>query len=189
MAQGAAQRESLRDQVQDVHEEARMVLPGVQALFGFQLIAIFSDRFSDLDFPDPFLHFAALLLVAASMGLLMTPAAYRRLREPAVASAEFTRLGSILIAGALLPLLMGVSLDIYVVARLIFARASALPSIIAGVATFLVLASLWFAFPLWRRRRARPARERAVPCPSGRAPPSCATAATTLIGARVAAPG
>ncbi len=155
MAQGAAQRESLRDQVQDVHEEARMVLPGVQALFGFQLIAVFSDRFSDLDFPDPFLHFAALLLVAASMGLLMAPAAYRRLREPTFASAEFTRLGSILIAGALLPLLMGVSLDIYVVARLIFARASALPPIIAGVATFIVLASLWFVFPLWQRRRSR----------------------------------
>jgi cytochrome bd-type quinol oxidase subunit 2 len=155
MAQGAAQRESLRDQAQDVHEEARMVLPGVQALFGFQLIAAFSDRFTALEFPDPLLHFVALLLIAASMGLLMAPAAYRRLCEPSVASKEFTRLGSILIAGALLPLLVGVSLDIYVVARMTFTSASALLSIVAGVATFVALASLWFVFPLWQKRRTR----------------------------------
>ncbi len=29
-------------------EEARMVLPGIQALFGFQLIAAFNQRFSEL---------------------------------------------------------------------------------------------------------------------------------------------
>ena len=26
-------------------EEARMVLPGIQALFGFQLVTVFNDRF------------------------------------------------------------------------------------------------------------------------------------------------
>jgi hypothetical protein len=29
----------------DAIEEARMVLPGIQALFGFQLIAVFNERF------------------------------------------------------------------------------------------------------------------------------------------------
>jgi len=155
MTQRATQRESLSDQVHDVHEEARMVLPGVQALFGFQLIAAFNARFTELEFPDDLLHFIALLLIAASMGLLMAPAAYRRLCEPSVASAEFTRLGSVMIATALIPLSIGVSVDIYVVGRMTFGRASFLPSILAGAATFLVLAFLWFVFPLWKRYRNR----------------------------------
>ncbi len=155
MPQRATQRESLSDQVKDLHEEARMVLPGVQALFGFQLIAAFNTRFTELEFPDTLLHLVALLLIAASMGLLMAPAAYRRLCEPSVASAEFTRLGSVMIATALIPLSIGVSIDIYLVARMTFGRASLLPSVLAGAATFAVLAFLWFAFPLWKRRRNR----------------------------------
>ena len=35
--------ESIKDALQQTLEEARMVLPGVQALFGFQLIAVFSE--------------------------------------------------------------------------------------------------------------------------------------------------
>jgi len=38
--------ESLKDQATHILDEARTVLPGIQALFGFQLIAVFSDRFA-----------------------------------------------------------------------------------------------------------------------------------------------
>jgi hypothetical protein len=37
--------ESLKDAVQQTLDEARMVQPGIQALFGFQLIAVFNDGF------------------------------------------------------------------------------------------------------------------------------------------------
>ena len=39
---------ALKDAVQFALDEARMILPGVQALFGFQLIAVFNQRFDDL---------------------------------------------------------------------------------------------------------------------------------------------
>src|SRR4051812_21641792 len=56
-------------------EECRMVLPGVQALFGFQLIAVFNQGFDEkLSSGQQQLHFAALFLVAVSTALLMTPA-------------------------------------------------------------------------------------------------------------------
>jgi hypothetical protein len=44
-AAAADEEESLKDALQQTLDEARMVLPGVQALFGFQLIAVFSDGF------------------------------------------------------------------------------------------------------------------------------------------------
>jgi hypothetical protein len=63
---------------QQAVEEARMVLPGMQALFGFQLIAVFNNRFGQLSFADQVVHFCAVLLVAVAIGLIMTPAAYHR---------------------------------------------------------------------------------------------------------------
>ena len=41
-----------------------MVLPGVQALFGFQLIAVFSERFETLTDVQQDIHLAALFAVA-----------------------------------------------------------------------------------------------------------------------------
>jgi hypothetical protein len=38
-------------------EEARMVLPGIQALFGFQLIAVFNERFKELTKDEQLIHF------------------------------------------------------------------------------------------------------------------------------------
>ena len=40
--------ESLKEQARSTREEARMVLPGIQALFGFQLIAVFNRPFFEL---------------------------------------------------------------------------------------------------------------------------------------------
>lgn len=59
-------------------EEARIILPGMQALFGFQLIAIFNTGFGRLSPFDQYLHLAALVLVAIAVALVMTPAAYHR---------------------------------------------------------------------------------------------------------------
>lgn len=42
------ERPPLGDTVRNILEEARMILPGVQTLFGFQLIVVFNQRFEDL---------------------------------------------------------------------------------------------------------------------------------------------
>jgi hypothetical protein len=60
-------------------EEARMVLPGIQALFGFQLIAVFNERFKELTENERLIHFSATVLVTIAIALIMTPAAYLHL--------------------------------------------------------------------------------------------------------------
>lgn len=52
-----------------------MILPGVQALFGFQAMAVFNHRFEELTNPFRFAYLATLGLLTLAMGLLMTPAA------------------------------------------------------------------------------------------------------------------
>jgi hypothetical protein len=70
---------SLAKAVQYLLEECRMVLPGMQALFGFQLIAVFSQAFHDhLSKFEQWLHLLALVLVAIAIALVMTPVAIHR---------------------------------------------------------------------------------------------------------------
>jgi hypothetical protein len=64
-------RESLEDEATHATDEARMVLPGVQALLGFQLIAVFNQRFTELGGHKQLLHLAAFLLIALATGLIM----------------------------------------------------------------------------------------------------------------------
>jgi Family of unknown function (DUF6328) len=77
---------SLEEETRTVIGEARMVLPGIQAFFGFQLIAVFNNRFQDLTHTEQVLHLIALLLLAVSIALIMTPAAYHRIAERGMVS-------------------------------------------------------------------------------------------------------
>jgi hypothetical protein len=139
----------LKDAVQQLLEEARMVLPGIQALLGFQLIAVFNDGFATrLDSAEQLLHLVAILLVALATGLVMTPAAYHRQAMQRAVSDAFLRLGSRLVSAALVPLAFGLSIDIFLVSRLVTGSQPA--SIAIAVATLAVLMALWLVFPRWR---------------------------------------
>lgn len=154
-AAGPAQSgESVKDALQQTLDEARMVLPGVQALFGFQLIAVFSDGFERrLDEAERTLHLAAIALVTIAIALVMTPAAYHRQVEPRRATVSFLALASRLVSAAMLPLAAGLAIDLHLVARVI----TGMPAVSAtiGVVAFLLFVALWFAFPQWRAAQVR----------------------------------
>lgn len=141
----------LLDEARITIEEARVVLPGVQALFGFQLIAAFNQRFDDLPALDRGIHLIALVLVAISVALVMAPAAYHRMAERGEVSRHFVDLASRLIASALLPLMLGISLDAYVVARLIMDSAGV--AIAIAVVLLALFVGLWFVLPWVHRER------------------------------------
>jgi hypothetical protein len=88
----------------------------------------------------------------------MTPAAYHRICEPGRTTLFFTRLASALVAAAMVPLLIGISLDVYIVTRLVLLPDSLWPAVILAGASFAVFLALWIVFPYWkllapRRRR------------------------------------
>jgi hypothetical protein len=135
---------------QETLEEARMVLPGIQALFGFQLIAVFNERFRSLDPLDQRLHYAALVLIAVAIALIMTPAAYHRMVEQTTVSDFFIRFTSWLIAAAMVPLMTAISLETYIVAVILFGRG--ILSVGVSLVLFGLFAGLWFGLPLAIRR-------------------------------------
>ena len=138
-------RESLEEEATHVTDEARMVLPGVQAVLGFQLVAVFNQRFLEFSSAEQLVHLAAFLLVALAMGLMMTPAAYHRQVERGRVSRRFINLSSTLLTFAMLPLIVGICLDTYLIARLILGAPS-MAMTVAGVVA-AVLAGLWYGVP------------------------------------------
>lgn len=141
------------EEMRNIIEEARVILPGVQALFGFQTIAVFSDRFSDLPSYATLCHLIGLGMVILAVALVMTPAVYYRVVGPAYVSRKMIKRSSWLIRSALAPLACGLALDMFTV---IYVATSALQtSVLGALATFLVLSSLWFVFPWIERRRCR----------------------------------
>ncbi len=61
---------SLKQRLEQVMTEARIILPGVQALLGFQLFAVFSSSFERLARPEKLVHVAGLGALGLSMILV-----------------------------------------------------------------------------------------------------------------------
>lgn len=136
---------SLEEETRTTIEEARMVLPGIQALFGFQLIAVFNTRFHDFTAMEQVLHLIALLSVAFAIVLIMTPAAYHRIAERGIVSRRFIDLASRFLELAMVPLMLGISLDLFLLGRLILNNVPLSTGI--SVIIFLLFFSLWYVFP------------------------------------------
>ncbi len=155
--QGVKQMKSeklgLKGVMRNILEESRMVLPGVQALFGFQLIAVFNAGFDSLSLFDKDVHLAALLLNIIAIGCLMAPASYHRQVERDSVSDHLVLFSSRLLCLGLIPLVASLSLDCYVVCKAI--TDSTDDGIIAGLFTLTALTLLWYAVPQFERRKRR----------------------------------
>ena len=141
--------------IEQMLTEARVVLPGGQALLGFQLAIVLTRSFEQLPRLSQVLHAFSLGLVAAAVVLLMAPAAYHRIVFGGEEDEAMHRVGSVMLTSATLPLAAGLAGDLYVVIAKITESAAA--GAFAGAAALLMLIGLWHILPLIaRRRRGRP---------------------------------
>jgi fumarate reductase subunit D len=141
---------SLHDKIDEVLTEIRVVIPGVQALLGFQFIAVLNDAFSKLQPDAKAMHFASMGLMAMAMIVLMMPAAYHRLVEHGEDTSEFFRLaGRTLLAGMAL-LATGLAAQFYVAVKQVTASISVSATISLAMLTLFM--GLWFGYSLLKRR-------------------------------------
>lgn len=126
-------------------DECRMVLPGIQALFGFQLIAVFSPAFeAKLSHREQCGHLVAIGLIAVAVAMIMTPAALHRRSGAQHVTARFLRLSTRLLLWSMLPLAVSLCIDFYLIARVIVGG-----TIVAwlSLALFGVFVLLWGVLP------------------------------------------
>src|SRR3954468_196949 len=105
----------LKTKIEQMLTEARVIIPGGQALLGFQLIATLTKAFSELPATFKYIHCAGLCAVALSVVLLMTPAAVHRIAFYGEDDPDFFKIGSRLVVVASIPLAIGISADLAVV--------------------------------------------------------------------------
>jgi hypothetical protein len=147
----------IQAKVEQMLTEARVLLPGAQALLGFQLAIMFTTAFSELPVISKAVHLLALCCISMTIVLLMAPAAFHRITFRGEDSEDFHRLGSRFIVSAAVPLALGLSCDLFVGSSK--ATGSFLAGACLGVGAFSGLIFFWFVQPLMLRARER-TRER-----------------------------
>jgi hypothetical protein len=145
--------------IEQMLTEARVILPGAQALFGFQLAIVLTQSFETLSDVPRVVHALSLGLVALAVMLLITPAAYHRIVHAGEDADDMHRVGSALVTAATVPLALGMAGDIYVVIGKIIG--STTTGLAAAAFGLFVLAGLWYAYPLAVALHRRPATQTA----------------------------
>ena len=79
-----ASRESLKEKLDrelvELLQEMRVMLPGIEVVFGFLLTVPFTERFTRLSDLQRFTYFTVFITTALAIAFLVAPSAYHRLR-------------------------------------------------------------------------------------------------------------
>jgi len=148
---GGNEKPKLHERVELALTEARVVLPGAQAMLGFQFVTMFTQAFEELPRSSKLVHLLCLSLIAITVVLLITPAAFHRIAEHGLDSERLVRLTGRFVMAATVPLAAAMAGEVFVV---ILKVMESFPlAVTAAVVTFVTTMAMWFGFTLLRRNR------------------------------------
>jgi O-antigen/teichoic acid export membrane protein len=152
--------EHLNRNLDQLLQELRVVLPGVQVLFAFLLAVPFSARFSQVDDFERDVYFVALLLAAVAIVLLLAPSIQHRILFRREQKPYLVNLGSMLTIAGMTALALAIVLSLVLVAHFLFGAGAAWA---AGGLAFVAFGALWYALPIERRITNRNPDEERLP--------------------------
>jgi hypothetical protein len=129
-------------------QELRVVLPGVQVLFAFLLAVPFQQHFDKVTEFQKDVYFATLMLTALSAALLMSPSAYHRITFRLQQKDHLIWLANRFAIVGLGALALAMTGAIVLVTDFLFGTAM---TIAAGVAALGFFVVFWYALPMKRR--------------------------------------
>jgi multisubunit Na+/H+ antiporter MnhG subunit len=140
-------KERVDRELGELLEEIRVVLPGVEILFGFLILLPF--QFSDeLGQLERLLYLGAFLSVSAALALLVAPTVYHRVNFRHMDKLQLIGMANRMVIAASALLAAGIALAVYLVVE----------TLVGGVVAAIIAAAnagwfawLWFAIPLRRR--------------------------------------
>ena len=140
-------KERVDRELAELLEEIRVILPGVEILFGFLILLPFefSDELSGL---ERVLYLGAFLSVSAGLALLVAPVVDHRLNFRAMDKERWLYRSNRLTIAATVLVAIGIALTVYLVVETLVG--GALAGMIAAANAGL-FAWLWFGAPLTRR--------------------------------------
>lgn len=136
-------------QLQELLQELRVTLPGVQVIFAFLLTVPFTARFDRATGFQRDTYFVTLLGTAVATVLLVAPTALHRLRFRRGQKQDIVQVAHVLMLWGLAALALAMASAVLLVTDVLFGRTTAW--VTAGGLLALIVV-LWLALPLWRAR-------------------------------------
>jgi len=153
-------RQSLESRIVQALTELRVILPGAQALFGFQVSAVLTDSFHSLSATSAAVHLTSMGLVVVAIILLIAPATYHRIAACGNADEAVLRYTVTMMLPAEGLIALGLVGDAYVTVRVI---TDSFPlAIVLGLTAAVGFFALLYVLPLEARRKRRHAQGHAI---------------------------
>ncbi|MDQ3065081.1 MAG: DUF6328 family protein [bacterium] len=143
--------DELKHQADQLLQEIRIVLPGTQALMGFQFIAFFNPVFQNLQPGLKYLHFSTLLLTILTSIFLISPVAFQQIGEQGKVTPKFLTYTRRMISIAMMLLLLSFIGDVFLAARVI--NISNFYSGLIAASLFGIGVYFWYVYSAIRRNR------------------------------------
>jgi|SRR5215207_5875646 len=147
-----SESERLDRNLNELLQELRVALPGVQVLFAFLLAVPFQQEFAKVSEFEKKIYFATLLLTALSAALLIAPSAYHRLTFRYQQKYRLVFISNRLAIAGLGALALAMTCAILLVTHFLFGTVATVITVVVALATFVVL---WAVLPLKRRLKYR----------------------------------
>ena len=122
----------LDDAVENVLNEARILLLGGQVLLGFSFRICFEQRFGQISRPAQFAEIIALGIMTAALGWLIWPAAFHQITENGQTTASLHTFTTNVLDWGLLPFAVGLALTVYTVSVALELSYSPVIGLLAG---------------------------------------------------------
>ena len=134
----------------DLLQELRVVLPGVQVTFAFLLTVAFQEPFSEATWFQRSVYFTALVSTGVATAFFIAPTVQHRILWRQGERPLRLKIGNgLLIAGTIF-LAVSMNCVIFLVADVVYGR---VPAIIATAIMVAVFVGVWYLLPLYRRVR------------------------------------
>ncbi|MBA2473439.1 MAG: hypothetical protein H0V41_14820 [Pseudonocardiales bacterium] len=135
--------------INDLLQELRVALAGVQILFGFLLSIVFTDTYRRASDVQHGAHLVAVAFALIAMALLTAPVAWHRLLFRQRQRPEILRVSNGFAIVGLGSLAMAMSPAIFLLADVVLGD---WPAILACALTVAGFGALWFILPLRQRK-------------------------------------
>jgi uncharacterized membrane protein YidH (DUF202 family) len=139
----------LNDAIENVLNEARILLLGGQVLLGFSFRICFEEKFEQINRPARLAEIIGLGIMTAALGWLVWPAAFHQIRENGRTTAALHTFTTNVLDWALLPFAVGLALTLYTASTALDLPYS--PAIGSAAGAFSI--ALWYG---WSRAGRRP---------------------------------
>lgn len=140
----------LEREVEELLQELRSILPGIQVMFAFLLTVAFSQRFDSLTELQRDVYFLLLLTAGASLILLLAPSSFHRIRFRRRDKEVMIRSANVEVLAALFLISLTIAGVVFLISDVLYETEVA---VVVAAVTWLAAASIWWAYPLTRHLR------------------------------------